>query len=282
MYTKKEILWEALSAANGCLEFREDTIGYSDNLVTINEMINHVKDLKTFMTKLTAADKTPTPSDTRENTPPWIREFRNLNSNGIFLRYGLIEDIPYDVQKGLQMSPLGRNITKPELWALMDKIDAPHNPKKMNFAITRHGRLPGIHDPLKASVKIEEKIPTTNARYHDSQRIKDYALARSAGSCESCLSKLPANSYGGKIHQIHHMFDVHSKDENILSKVRYDHINHIICVCGRCHDILHQGVNSTELNFEAAKKIKTVNVLIDADVNPVEILTAQQKKIITF
>lgn len=119
MYTKLEILWEALEAARGAVARREELIGESRKLFSINEIISFVKDDDAFREKLNEHIKTPTPSDTAKNTPPWVREFRNLNSNGVFERYGLVEDIPFFVRAGLELTERGLNITKKQLSSLM-------------------------------------------------------------------------------------------------------------------------------------------------------------------
>ncbi len=224
---------------------------------------------------LDARDLTPMSSSPSE--PSIKRIIRNLNSNNALEDMGLVVKGSYAETGGYILTPLGGSITPEELIELImiHKHKHVHQEKKK-------GKLRGLHNPVVPSIKIKEKVPTTKSHYCDSKTVRVDAFDRSDGFCETCGSVLPPNESGGKIYQLHHMFDEDSKNDKILSKIRYDHPGHVLCCCGRCHDILHQSPNKTELNFNANAKIRIVNILLDEGADLTEIHAAQQKKIISF
>lgn len=280
MHTEKEFIVKTIMTARECIAKRDELLGILDPKFTNGEVITHAEQSVEYQNWLDDEDKELTPSAKGRRALRWCRKILNGNSNKKLYKLGLVKSAKKLKGKkknhGMVLTNDGMNLSEPELIKLVHRKKPTANRKK------KLCRLRGLHTPSVPSVKIAEEVPTTKSRYHDKQSVKVDAHERSGGYCETCLKKLPPHINGGNIHQVHHMFDENSKDVDILSKVRYDDISNTICVCGWCHPILHQSPNRTKLNFNAAKKIKTVNKLIDECATPEEIRTAQQKKIISL
>ncbi|WP_271270522.1 HNH endonuclease [Aliamphritea hakodatensis] len=89
--------------------------------------------------------------------------------------------------------------------------------------------------------------------YRRSFAVKNYALRRAAGSCESC--KLPApfeTTQNAPYLEVHHV--------NKLSDGGPDHPDFVIALCPNCHRKAHYSKFAAEYNLELKAKLATLSV----------------------
>lgn len=252
-----DILWHGLNSANKHLSFKEEMIGLPCDLFTTVEMIESAADDKDFMSELTTDEKTSTKSDTGRRTPPWRRQFLNLNSNDVFRKYGLVEDVCYEaLNRHMRMLPIGRSIdSKKKLIALVDKVD---NTKDVEIS---ESSLRAYHNKPKVTKKTSKTVSTyPPATAANKKHLKD----RSEGKCEMCGKAFILNTAGDGLHfNAHHIYDPKSTNDNVISKDRLEHVNDMGAVCGGCHDRIHQGFGGAELNIKLRAKAKAINELLE-------------------
>lgn len=254
---KIDILWHGLNSANKHLSFKEEMTGLPCDLFTTLEMIDSAAGDKNFMLELTSAEKTSTKSDVGRRTPPWRRQFLNINSNNDFRKYGIVENVCYEALNGhMRMLPLGRSIdSKEKLIELIDKVD---NTKDVEIPDTQ---MLAYHKPSKVS-KATTKTVTTYPPATPAN--KKYLLARSEGKCEMCCKSFILNEKGdGLVFNAHHIYDPKSTSEAVISKERREHVNDMAAVCGGCHEHIHRGIDGYNHNIKLRTKIKAVNELME-------------------
>lgn len=83
--------------------------------------------------------------------------------------------------------------------------------------------------------------PSPRASYSRSQKIKQYALERAAGTCEGCREPAPFNRKSGDPY-----LEVHHLDE--LGEGGADHPDKVVALCPNCHSRIHYGENGEEYN----------------------------------
>lgn len=267
-----DILWHGLNSANRHLNFKEEITGIHCELFTTGEMIESAKHDKNFMSELTPSDKIPTKSAVGKRTPPWTRQFLNTNSNKLFRKYKLVEDVPYESLDGhFRMLSVGRNITsKQELIKHIYRIDNNLYIEKPN----------AVQSPYHDAAKRTKQITKTTMVYPSATSAnKKYLVNRSEGKCESCGKKLDLNKTAdGLLFNAHHIYDPKSTDVIIISKYRLEHVNDMAAVCGSCHQHIHDGIDGDRYNIELRAKVKAINELVD--VGDVEKAAIVRKQII--
>jgi len=85
-----------------------------------------------------------------------------------------------------------------------------------------------------------------------SKAIKDYALARAAGTCEGCANPAPFMARSGPFLEVHHI--------ERLGDGGPDHPENVIAVCPNCHRRAHYSVDSTEYNDLLRLKARELEV----------------------
>lgn len=254
---KIDIMWHGLNSANRHLNFKEEMTGLPCELFTTLEMIDSARDDNKLMSELTDNEKTSTKSDIGGQTPPWRRQFLNLNSNNVFRHYGLVENVSYEALNGyMRMMSLGRSITsKKKLKELMDKVD---NTKNIEIPDTQ---MRAYHKQPKVTKKTTKTVTTYPPA---SAAIKKFLEMRCEGKCESCGKNLILNKKGdGLLFNAHHIYDPKSTNESVISKDRLDHPNDTAAVCGGCHEHIHEGIDGDKYNIKLRAKVKTINELMD-------------------
>lgn len=252
-----DIMWHGLNSANKHLSFKEEITGLPCDLFTTIEMIESAADDKDFMSELTSSEKTSTKSDVGRRTPPWRRQFLNLNSNDVFRKYGLVEDVSYESLNGhMRMLPIGRSIdSKEKLIKLVAKVD---NTKDVEIPNTQ---MNAYHN----SPKVTKKTSKTVTTYPPATRAnKKYLEYRSEGKCESCGKEFILNTAGdGPLFNAHHIYDPNSTNDAVISKERLEYVDDMAAVCGDCHEHIHGGWGGAEKNIKLRAKVKAVNELMD-------------------
>ena len=209
------------------------------------------------MSGLTIRDKSSTQSDVGQKTPAWVRQFLNLNSNDVFRKYGLVEDVCYEGLNGhMRMTSLGRSIdTKEKLIALVAKVDN-----------TKDGEIPTEQQSVyHNSGKVTRKTSKTVMSYPPASAVnKKHLEIRSENKCEMCGEEFDLNTTGnGTLFIAHHIYDPMSTDDAVISKQRREDINDMAAVCGTCHQHIHAGWHGAEKNIQLRTKVKTVNELTE-------------------
>ena len=84
--------------------------------------------------------------------------------------------------------------------------------------------------------------------YFRSQKIKQYALERAAGTCEGCGKPAPFNRKNGESY-----LEVHHLDE--LGEGGADHPDKVVALCPNCHCRIHYGEGGEEYNNSLKERI---------------------------
>jgi len=108
-------------------------------------------------------------------------------------------------------------------------------------------REKAIHHKSSKATPRQQKVQI----YARSAAIKQYALKRSKGKCESCQKKAPFVSPNGKpFLEVHH---IHK-----LSDGGHDDPNWVIALCPNCHRRAHYSIDANEFNKNLKEKVNEI------------------------
>lgn len=102
---------------------------------------------------------------------------------------------------------------------------------------------------------IPQKLTEVNRRER-SRLMAEYALSRSSGVCEGCLTAAPFIRRNGQPYlEVHHIFELGSGGS--------DHPANVAAVCPNCHTRVTHGKDGKEFN----SKIKARVLLLEAELD---------------
>ena len=102
----------------------------------------------------------------------------------------------------------------------------------------------------KAATEVRERTPReARRRYHErSAAVREYVLARAAGSCESCGRPAPFRRQDGTAY-------LEPNHTRRLSDGGPDHPRWVGAVCPNCHQEIHHGAEGNEKNTELQRHV---------------------------
>lgn len=107
---------------------------------------------------------------------------------------------------------------------------------------------------VEAGQETHQGIETTTQQvtaYNRSTAVRDYAMARAEGHCESCGDKAPFIGTAGEPYlQVHHVDELSGGGEDTLENV--------IALCPNCHYRVHHGRDGKQFNRMLAERLSKI------------------------
>jgi 5-methylcytosine-specific restriction enzyme A len=123
-----------------------------------------------------------------------------------------------------------------------DEVDRPSSLSRLSLSELRSRALSSASsspNPKRRSVVVQNRA----------EAIRQYALKRAAGICESCLNPAPFLGKKGPFLEVHHL--------HRISDGGPDHPVAVAAICPNCHREIHAGVNGSEKNGRLVESVRT-------------------------
>jgi len=278
MHTQNEFIPGYIRAAQAITKHRANF--FDQQPISSQEIIEYITANPSILGfELDEEDNSPVPGSDSISLR-WQRRIYNLNSNVKLKNEGLVTAAPASKYHGLMFTDRAMTITDVELDNIAGRITVASEKKETNI-LKKHIDI--LYSGTKAAEPTESKKLThkTAGTYYAAEP-ETYAavVERSNTCCESCGEQFEPKETGGWICQVHHIFDVNADDEDVMPNKRLNSADHKAALCGTCHQIFHEGIDSHEQSRALLFKIQKINRLIHVDAPTEEIDIIKNEKII--